>query len=108
MIAADDAARPNGITTVRIIPHRVAPRAMAPSRSPTGACENTSRMIEVTVGSTTTPTAMPAMNADDVYDDGESGVVDAEERQDRAEVHREPLRRPSSRCAWRKNSAHIA
>ena len=67
-------ARPKGITTVRIIPHPVAPRAMAPSRSPIGACANTSRMIEVIVGSTTTPTAAPAMNADEVYDEGESGV----------------------------------
>ena len=66
--------RPNGITTILIIPQRVAPKAIAPSRSPIGACEKTSRMIEVTVGSTTTPTAIPAMNADEVYDDGESGT----------------------------------
>ena len=100
-------ARPKGITTARIIPHRVAPRAIAPSRSPIGAWAKTSRMIEVMVGSTTTPTAMPAMNADDVYDEGESGVLT------RKNGSNEPRWTDShwlmvSRWACRKNRAHIA
>ena len=42
---------PKGRTTVRIIPQRVPPRASAPSFSPGGACENTSRKIAVHRGS---------------------------------------------------------
>lgn len=57
---------PKGRTTVRIMPQRVAPSAKAPSRSPAGAWENTSRMIEQVIGATMSATTSPAMNVDDV------------------------------------------
>ena len=57
---------PNGRTTDRIIPQRVEPSASAPSRSPTGACENTSRMIDAITGVIIMATTSPAMNVDDV------------------------------------------
>ena len=107
MIAPTMPARPNGITTARIMPQRVAPSAIAPSRSPIGAWANTSRMIEVTVGITTTPTATPAMNADEVYDEGESGVSTRRKGSTDpkwTESHWETV----SRWACRKNRAHIA
>ena len=58
--------RPNGRTTERIIPHRVAPRAKAPSRSPSGAWEKTSRMIEHWIGMTISATTSPAMKVEAV------------------------------------------
>ena len=53
--------RPKGMTTGRIICHRLAPRARAASRSPAGAREKTSRQIEVTIGTIMIPTTSPAM-----------------------------------------------
>ena len=64
-------------------------------------------MIEVTVGRTTTPTAMPAMNADEVYDDGESGMSTRRNGSTQPKCTDSHCA-TSSRCAWRKNSAHIA
>ena len=64
-------------------------------------------MIEVIVGRTTTPTAMPAMNADEVYDDGESGVSTRKNGSTEpkwTDSHWPTVRR----WACRKNSAHIA
>src|SRR5262249_59316668 len=58
---------PNGSTTDRIIPHRVEPNAYAPSRSPAGAWEKTSLMIEHVIGITMSATTRPAMNVDAVY-----------------------------------------
>ena len=58
--------RPNGSTTVRIMPHRVAPSASAASRSPSGACANTSRITAQASGITIIATASPAMNAEPV------------------------------------------
>ena len=55
--------RPNGSTTARTIPQRVAPSARAASFSPGGVCENTSRITEHAIGRTIIATAMPAMNA---------------------------------------------
>jgi hypothetical protein len=57
---------PNGRTTDRTMPHRVAPSAYAPSRSPGGAWLNASRMIEQAIGVTISATTIPAMNVDDV------------------------------------------
>src|SRR5215467_7513614 len=42
--------RPNGSTTVRIMPQRVAPSASAASRSATGAWENTCRITAQAIG----------------------------------------------------------
>ena len=56
---------PKGSTTSRTTPHRVPPRASAPSRSPAGAWENTSRMIDVEIGMTISDTMTPATNVDD-------------------------------------------
>jgi hypothetical protein len=47
------------------MPRRVAPSAKAPSFSPGGAWENTSRMTEVEIGITISDTTMPAMNGDE-------------------------------------------
>ena len=58
------APRPNGSTTAVIIPHRVVPSANAPSRSPTGAWPNASRMIEPMIGVIISPTTIPATNVD--------------------------------------------
>ena len=69
--------RPKGRTTARIIPQRVDPSASAPSRSPSGACENASRMTEVWVGTTMSATTMPAMNADEVNAPGSVSRVPA-------------------------------
>ena len=55
---------PNGSTTVRIMPHLVPPSASAPSFSPGGACEKTSRMTEVQIGTIISATTSPAMNVD--------------------------------------------
>ena len=57
---------PKGSTTLRIMPHLVAPRAKAPSRSPCGARENDSRIIEVEMGMIIIATMSPAMNVEDV------------------------------------------
>ena len=54
------------MTTDRIIWKRVAPRANAPSRSPGGAREKTSRVIEAMMGTIMMPTTRPATNSDDV------------------------------------------
>ena len=56
--------RPNGSTTVRTTPHLVDPSASAPSFSPTGACENTSRITAVQIGTIMIATTMPAMNVE--------------------------------------------
>ena len=56
--------RPNGSTTVLITPHFVPPSASAPSFSPGGACENTSRMTAVQIGTIMSATTMPAMNVE--------------------------------------------
>ena len=48
---------------MRIIPQRVAPIASAASFSPGGACENTSRTIDVMIGVIISATITPAMNA---------------------------------------------
>ena len=58
--------RPKGSTTLRIMPHLVAPRAKAPSRSPTGAWVNTSRMMELAIGATIRATTIPAMKVEAV------------------------------------------
>ncbi len=58
--------RPNGSTTVRIDPHRVAPSAIAASRSPIGAWAKTPRMTAHAIGMTIIDTARPAMNAEAV------------------------------------------
>ena len=100
-------ARPNGITTVRIMPQRVAPegdRALALADRRLGEHLAHDRGD---VGSTTTPTATPAMNAEEVYDDGESGVSTRRNGSTGpkwTESHWETV----SRWACRKNSAHIA
>jgi hypothetical protein len=47
-------------------PQRVAPRAYAPSRSPSGAWLNASRMIEVAIGRTISATTVPAMKVEEV------------------------------------------
>ncbi len=54
------AERPNGSTAIRIISHRVAPRASAPSWSLLGVCENTSRATAETIGMTITASTIPA------------------------------------------------
>ena len=51
--------RPNGRTAVRIISHRVAPSASAPSLWVTGVWANTSRDRAVTIGSTMIDRTMP-------------------------------------------------
>ena len=56
--------RPKGSTTVRIICQRLAPRARAASRSPAGASENTSRLIDATMGTIISPTTNPARKID--------------------------------------------
>ena len=56
--------RPKGRTTVRIICHRLAPRARAASRSPAGASEKTSREMEATMGTIISPTTRPAMKSE--------------------------------------------
>jgi hypothetical protein len=58
--------RPKGSTTARIMPHRVAPRAKAPSRSPIGARENDSFIMLVMIGTIMRATTIPAMNVDEV------------------------------------------
>ncbi len=50
--AAMTPGRPYGSTAVRIISHRVAPRASAASSLAVGVCRNTSRESEVMIGST--------------------------------------------------------
>ena len=50
---------PNGSTTVLITPHLVPPSASAPSFSPGGACENTSRITAVQIGMIISATTMP-------------------------------------------------
>ena len=55
--------RPKGSTTVRIIPHVVAPSASAASFSPGGVWAKTWRMIAQAIGITIIETAMPAKNA---------------------------------------------
>ncbi len=55
---------PNGSTTARIMPQRVPPSASAPSFSPGGTCENTSRITDVAIGITISDTTTPATNAD--------------------------------------------
>ena len=57
--------RPNGSTTVRTMPQREAPSASAPSFSPTGAWEKTSRITAVQMGTTMSDTTTPAMNVVD-------------------------------------------
>ncbi len=64
MVAPITPARPNGSTTVRIIPQRVEPSAYAPSRSPTGACEKTCLDSDVTMGMTMSETTTPAMKVE--------------------------------------------
>ena len=59
--------RPNGNDTTLIIPHRVDPRANAPSRSPIGTWLNTSRITEHWIGITIMATTIPAMKLDAVY-----------------------------------------
>ena len=56
--------RPNGRTTDRIMPHRVPPWASAPSFSPGGTCEKTSRITAVQIGTTMSETTTPAVKAD--------------------------------------------
>ena len=46
------------------MPHASPPSASAPSFSPGGACENTSRMTAVQIGTIISATTMPAMNVD--------------------------------------------
>ena len=58
--------RAYGMTTVRIMPQRVHPSAYAASRSPIGACENTSRARDVVIGMIIRPTTTPAIAADEV------------------------------------------
>jgi hypothetical protein len=60
------APRANGSTTERIMPHRVAPRAYAPSRSPAGAWLNASRMIELAIGVIISATTRPATKLEEV------------------------------------------
>ena len=50
---------PNGSTTVLITPHFVPPSASAPSFSPGGACEKTSRITAVQIGTIISATTMP-------------------------------------------------
>ena len=50
---------------VPITPHFVPPSASAPSFSPGGACENTSRMTAVQIGTIISATTSPAMNVED-------------------------------------------
>src|SRR5262249_24119646 len=57
--------RPKGSTTERIMPHRAAPSASAPSYSPGGVWENTSRITDVAMGSTISDTTTPAMKFDE-------------------------------------------
>lgn len=58
--------RPNGSTTARITPQRVAPSASAPSFSPIGAWPNTSRLTEQQIGMTIVDTTTPEMNSDEL------------------------------------------
>jgi hypothetical protein len=66
MVAPIAPPLPNGSTTHRIIPQRVAPSANAPSRSPAGACEKTSRITEQAMGAAIMATTIPAMNVEAV------------------------------------------
>ncbi len=50
-----------GKTTPRTISHRVAPSASAPCLSPAGTWLNTSRVIEVMIGTIIRPTMIPAV-----------------------------------------------
>src|SRR5215475_11084266 len=101
---------PNGSTTLRIIPQRVAPSAYAPSRSPSGAWPNASRMMEHAIGATISDTTSPAMNVDDVnavaVDSGSLRSTPATLKigiqPNQLEIHRD--RGPTRH--WRKTNPH--
>ena len=101
---------PNGSTTERIIPSLVAPSASAPSRSPTGACENTSRITEVAIGVTIRPTTTPAMNSEDVYGvgpvSGSLGSTPGTSRNGTQPNQVDTQRAMPVAWFWKKNSPH--